>query len=144
MAKELKVFSGSVNQVVGQASVILYTVPAGRVAKVEFSFLKLNITQLAWPGPIIYVGTHNLATTKFTGASYIEIPGLPINYAVTADVPVGSAILLGGHMSGASSQLISIPQSFFLVAGDTVMTMNSASTSAALTTSYSFSVVEEY
>ena len=133
MTKAVKVYRGSV---AADAATTVYTVPAGRVAKVTFAYLRNYSTT-----PVeLHAGGVKLAdeSTPSQGA------GFPAVYAQTttnlATLMSGDAHLFGKFASGgkvviASGDMQAVPKDVYLTAGDTVQVRGGH---------YSFLVVEEY
>jgi hypothetical protein len=135
MTKAVKVFRGSVS---ADSTTTVYTVPAGRVAKVTFSYLR----NFGGTGTVELLAG---GVTFFSVTASASGQGFPIIYAQTATneaVLASSDAIIGGSFTAAnqalstsSSNLRAIPKEVYLIANDTVQVRYA---------NYSFSVVEEY
>ena len=124
MAKQVKVFNGTTS-----TSTSIYSVPAGRVARVEVASLTGNSIS----GNIeIYAGSIPMFVIGFTSSFFIPSLG--------ASVPsiTGSDTNLVGVVAGGAS--ISARRYAYLTAGQSISIYNPYSGSLT----YNFCVVEEY
>jgi len=136
MARQVKVFSGSVS-----SALTIYTVPAGRIAKVEIAYLLAQSNDGSDRSTYDYLirGTIKTSYNNFLGASNTGVifPGASI-YSGAASMAVGENTLCGRLASGMG--VTSTPRYVFLNAGETVRIVSSYSSLIE----YNILVVEEF
>jgi hypothetical protein len=141
MAKEIKVFSGTVTE-----TTTIYTVPAGRVAKVTLSYFKglnagtpRNITLKIGVASILINRTTDTGnSTRYVGQASVASGSTNAVYSAPSGYTYISSFGAAGVVSVAAEI---IPLNYFMNAGETV---EIAPSNTGTTSTYTFLVVEEF
>lgn len=135
MARQVKVFNGAADN----TSLTIYTVPAGRVAKVVAA--AINLAGGQYGVTTMRIAGEDIAYTPNGYNGYYQMPSPAI---LSVSVPAGNQLVIGRNMSVAllNGTTASLCRStYYLTAGQTIQaTMGYQNCSA----SWSFLVIEEY
>jgi hypothetical protein len=137
MAKQIKVFSGILNNISPGGSSVLYTVPAGRVAKITIGTLLISSGSSS-SGSFIAAGitiAQNISgSTPFRTSSFNTVVGTSTSNILSPGA--GQKVALVGAFGHI------IDSEIYLMAADTVVFAAAGTVNSGI--QYSFSVVEEF
>ena len=126
MAREIKYFNGSTT-----SNTTVYTVPAGRTAKVTFNYARCESgAQLLVDGHYMLIGT--ISGMQYGGTTIGKISSSTEAYFPPSQTQ--------GYATDGSGSVNLITVVWYLGAGSTITTNNTFSVSV----SYSFNTIEEY
>lgn len=129
MAKEVKVFNGT------GTSGVIYTVPAGRVAKATLGWYNTSTTSAAsW----ITAGSVTWVDNNISGGASVSQNKSQYMTNSTDNVQLNQSqdcITIGNSVGGGGLNILQFSRYIFLQAGQTISVSNAT---------YSISVVEEY
>ena len=131
MAREIKYYNGSTN-----SAGTIYTVPAGRTAKVTFNYLYTE------SGATLYVDGHAVLSGTSGGMTYgaANISPLYTSTSNTASAFIPLSVNQGYAVDSGSNSWRILTIVWYIGAGSTITTNNTFSS----TVSYSFNAIEEY
>ncbi len=135
MAKQVKVFNGAANN----TSLTIYTVPAGRVAKVVAA--AINLTGGRFDATTMRIAGEDIAYTLNDTNGYYQMPSTAFP---SVPVPAGNQLVIDRNMSVAlmNGTIVSLCRStYYLTAGQTIQTTMGFQNCSAR---WSFLVIEEY
>ena len=143
MSKEIKVFNGT-TAISANSSVTVYTVPVGRVARVELSSLFTSIAQFT--GTIGFnVGNFTFQTLSGSALSF-KFPYIPHGTGggggSGGNCQSANSIIGVQYANGALDAAI-VPKFYYLLSGNSISIVNSTNQNP-LTVNYNFCIVEEY